>query len=88
MLELIISYISIWAPALVAMLGIAATVILSLGKVRAAIQEFKDEKTLAELYKKIDALTIQNAELTRCNKLLLDQLTKIQGYADQKNKEA
>lgn len=88
MLELILSYISIWAPALFAMFGIAYTVVKVLGKAHKMFQEFKDDKVLAELYTKLNTLTTQNAELTRCNKLLLDQLTKIQGYADHKNKEA
>lgn len=84
---LLMSYITIWAPSLAAVLGIAATVFVALAKMRSTIKEIKADKTLADVYAKMDKLTTQNAELTRCNKLLLDQLTKIQGYADQKAKE-
>lgn len=84
---LLMSYITIWAPSLAAVVGIAATVLVALAKMRSTIKEIKADKTLADVYAKMDKLTTQNAELTRCNKLLLEQLTKIQGYADQKAKE-
>lgn len=84
---LLMSYVSIWAPSLTAILGIALTVVLAMGKVKSAIDAFKADKTLAALYEKVDKLTSQNTELTRCNKLLLDQLTKIQDYADNIKKE-
>jgi cell division protein FtsB len=83
----LISYVAIWAPSLAAMLGIAATVFLALSKMTNTINSIKADKTLADVYTKMDKLTNQNAELTRCNKLLLEQLTKIQNYADEKAKE-
>lgn len=84
---LLMSYVTIWAPSLAAIIGIAATVLVALTKMSSTIKAIKADKTLADVYAKMDKLTTQNAELTRCNKLLLDQLTKIQGYADQKAKE-
>lgn len=80
---LIMSYVSIWAPSLVAILGIAFTVIKGI----AEMKKFVDKKTLAEVYAKMEEIAAQNAETNRCNRLLLDQLTKIQNYADQKKKE-
>lgn len=80
---LIMSYVSIWAPSLVAILGIAFTVIKGI----AEMKKYADQKTLADVYTKMNELTAQNAELNRCNKLLLDQITKIQDYADQKKEE-
>lgn len=84
---LLMSYVSIWAPSLTAILGIALTVVLAMGKVKSAIETLKADKTLADLYEKVDKLASQNTELTRCNKLLLDRLTKIQDYADNIKKE-
>ena len=80
---LIMSYVSIWAPSLVAILGIAFTVIKGI----AEMKKYADKKTLADVYAKMNELAAQNAETNRCNRLLLDQLTKIQGYADQKKEE-
>lgn len=81
--ELIMSYVSIWAPSLVAILGTVSTIIVGI----AEMKKFVDKKTLAEVYAKMDEIAAQNAETNRCNRLLLDQLTKIQNYADQKKKE-
>lgn len=81
--ELITSYVSIWAPSLVAILGIAFTVIKGI----AEMKKYVDKKKLEEVYAKLDEASSQLRESNRCNKLLLDQLTKIQNYADQKKKE-
>lgn len=86
-LAIIIEYAAMWAPALVAVLGIVATVIGAISKCRDAIIELRNDTTISSMGAKLDALARENAELVRCNKLLLDQITKIQGYADAKSKE-
>lgn len=83
-IDIISQYVSIWAPSLVAILGTVATVILSISKVKSAIDTLKDEAAIKELNAKLKDLAAENAEIVRCNKLLLDQITKIQGYADHK----
>lgn len=102
-LALIVSYFAIWAPALTAIFGIVFSVIKAIGKVSTAINEAKAEvarlkgeqeveradhnEKIAELEAKIEAYqTKLNAILTR-EDLLLDQLTKIQGYAEAIEKE-
>lgn len=78
------AYAAIWAPSLVAVLGVVATVVLAIAKTRAAIQEFKGGNEIKDL---IDTNKKQGEyieELVRCNKLLLDQITHIQEYADRR----
>lgn len=81
-LAIIIQYAAIWGPSLVAIFGVIATVVGAINKTRAAIQSFKEDKTLMEVNSKLTTLTAENEELVRCNKLLLDELTKIRNYAD------
>lgn len=50
--ELIMSYVSIWAPSLVAILGTVSTVIMGI----AEMKKFVDKKTLAEVYAKMDEI--------------------------------
>lgn len=83
-IALIIQYAAMWAPALVAILGVVATVITAINKCRDAIQEWKDDKTLKEVNEKLEKVAAENEELIHCNKLLLDKITKIKDYADKK----
>jgi uncharacterized protein YoxC len=83
----IVEYASIWAPALVAILGIVVMVIQAVHKVKIAIEDFKADKTLAEVNDKLTILTQENEELIQCNKLLLEKITHIKGYADAKKGE-
>lgn len=90
-IAIIIEYAAIWGPSLVAVFGVIATVISSINKTRAAIQEFKDDRTVAEMNENMRVMEQrlsermrEEEELIRCNKLLLDELTKIKGYADHK----
>lgn len=87
MIETIIEYATMWTPALVAILGIIATVIMAIGKVKGAVDTFKSDKTLADLHDDLTRLSDENKELARCNKLLLDRITKIENYADIKKGE-
>lgn len=84
MLETIINLASIWAPSVVAILGIVATVIGAIQKTQAVISELKADTTLKDVNVKLTKLANENAELVKCNKLLIDEITKIQGYVDSK----
>lgn len=86
-IALIISYASMWAPALVAIFGTVTTVVLAINKCRDAIEGFKKDDTLRELKEEVKRVSQENQELVRCNKLLLEQITQIKGYADVKKKE-
>lgn len=83
-LTIIMEHVTIWAPSLVAIFGTVFSIVLALGKLNEAINNFRADHTLADVNSKLKQLTAQNAELIRCNKLLLDKITKIKGYADHK----
>lgn len=86
-LQVIVEYVAIWAPSLVAILGTITTVILAINKCRDAILDWKNDATLHGVKDELTKISQENEELVRCNKLLLEELTKIKGYADAKNRE-
>lgn len=86
-LQVIVEYVAIWAPSLVAILGTITTVILAINKYRDAILDWKNDETLHGVKNELVKISQENEELVRCNKLLLEELTKIKGYADAKNRE-
>lgn len=83
----LIEMLIIWLPSLTAILGIVATIITSLGKTKKAIAELKDSTELRDATKEMKRLAAENQELIHNQKLLLDQITKIKGYADAKKEE-
>lgn len=83
----ILEYAAIWGPALVAMLGTVAAVLTSIAKCKEAAEKLKTDPTITNLGKKFEAMAQQNEELMRCNKLLIDEITRIEGYADSKKHE-
>lgn len=86
-IALIIQYAAMWAPALVAVLGTITTVILAINKCRDAINEWKSDDTMRDIRANLAKVSQENEELVRCNKLLLDEITKIKDYADHKKRE-
>ena len=74
-------------PAIVAVLGVVGTIIPAILKIREALIEFKKSDELKEIINLLKTQSAENAELKRCNNLLLEELTKIKGYADIKKGE-
>jgi hypothetical protein len=83
----LIEMLIIWLPSLVSILGIVATICGALGKTKKAIADLKDSTELKEATAEMKRIAAENQELIRCNKLLLDQITRIKGYADTKKEE-
>lgn len=83
----LIEMLIIWLPSLTAILGIVATIMSAFGKTKKAIAEIKDSTELKEATAEMKRVAAENQELIRCNKLLLDQITRIKGYADTKKEE-
>lgn len=83
----LIEHIAIWAPSLVSILGFIVMMVPTFIKCRDWLKGLKEDKTLVEISERLEKLSSENAELVRCNKLLLDKLTKIQDYADHKKEE-
>lgn len=84
---LLMTYLPMYAPAIVAILAIVAAVIPYLVKAHEALKAFKESQELRDIIKQLKEQSAENKELARCNKLLLDKITKIQGYADAKKNE-
>ena len=81
-LELILSYVSIWAPSLVAIAGVITTILVALKKCKDAFDNLNKDEALKNVNKKLTCLTAEQEELIKCEKLLLDQLTRIKDFAD------
>lgn len=91
----ILEYISIVAPGAVSVLGIIIGLFAGGMKLKNIIDEFKTDKDRlvaalkasdSDYKKKVDELIAQNKELARVNSILVDQIAKIKGYCDGKNK--
>ena len=85
-MELILTYVSMWAPALAAILGVVASVVFAIAKVKSAINNFRKTDDIANLTTEINRLAAENKELRRTENLILDELTKIENYAEQVRK--
>ena len=83
----LIEHVAIWAPSLVSILSSIALMIPVFIKCREWLKGLKEDKTLVEISERLEKVSRENADLVRCNKLLLDQITKIQNYADNKKEE-
>lgn len=86
-ITVICEQVAIWAPSLVAILGMVATILAGLNKVKEAIETFKSDRTLKDLETKLNKTLNENQEIVRTNKLLLEEITRIKDYADLKKKE-
>lgn len=86
-MQTITECLAIWAPSLVSILGIIVAIIPTVQKITDYLKALKEDKTLVEISEKLEKLASENAELTRCNKILIDKLTKIKDYADHKKGE-
>lgn len=86
-IDVVVAYVSIWGPAITAIAGVLITVAKAIGAVRKQITEIKEDTDFKDIKREVATVISENKELLRCNKLLLDELTKIQGYADAKAKE-
>lgn len=85
--EIIMSYIAMWAPSIASILSVVVLIVPVIYEIKKWFKGLREDKTLIEVSKKLEILSSENKELVRCNKLLLDQLTKIQNYADYKKED-
>ncbi len=89
--DFIVQYCAILTPAITAVLGVVVFVVLSIAKMKVGVkninqaaEELKKDETIKQLNDKVDVLQAKVDECTRVNNLLLDNITKINGYADHK----
>lgn len=81
------SYIAVWAPSIASILSVVVLVVPVIFKIKEWFKGLREDKTLIDVSKQLEIVSSENKELVRCNKLLLDQLTKIQNYVDHKKEE-
>ncbi len=84
-IDIIMAYASMWAPAIAAVAGIIATVILAIGKIKKAIDSWtesntSEQTTLDTLKSDLKTAIDQNTKLQSYNQKLLEELTRIKGY--------
>ena len=83
----LVEHVAIWAPSLMSILSCITMLIPIVIKCREWLKGLKEDKTLVEISERLEKVSRENADLVRCNKLLLDKITKIQDYADNKKEE-
>ena len=89
LIEIVLSYAAIWGPSLVAIFSIVATILGAYTKVKLAVaeskkatEELRSSTEIKELKEQVKSQVLTQEELIRTNKILIDKIAKIQGYAD------
>ena len=81
MIETIMSHVAIWAPSLVAILGVLGTLCVFVSKVSSAIFAIKNDKDFVELRKELKQAQAEMRQIRKTNDLLLTKLTNIKDYS-------
>lgn len=81
-MDIILSYISIWVPSLVAVISTIGSVLTTTKGAKNALEELKKDDQIKRLEQRIKSLEDVESSLLRSNKLLLDKITRINGYMD------
>ena len=81
-IELILSYVSIWMPSLTAIIGIVASVLVALNKVKTATEEFKKDDTIKNLSNEVNALLRENKAIREQYDIIIDELKKVKNYRE------
>lgn len=81
-IELILSYVSIWMPSLTAIIGIVASVLVALNKVKTATEEFKKDDTIKNLANEVNALLRENKAIREQYDIIIDELKKVKNYRE------
>ena len=85
MIEILMNYISIWLPSIVAIFGTVATLLAALSKTKSAINELKKDDILKALKEDLEKSIKDNQEIKEQNDLLIDELKKIKNYRENKH---
>lgn len=80
--SIILEHASIWMPSVTAILGIVATVLVAVSKVKTAIDDLKKTDTLKELSEDLKAVINENKNLKEQCDILIDEITKIKNYRE------
>lgn len=87
LLEIIVTHVSIWMPSIVAALGVVMAILTALAKVKGAIEEFKQDKTVKNLSNDLKKALEENRELKQELDIVIDELKKIENYRKELTKK-
>ena len=87
--NLILEYVAIWGPSLVAIGGVIYAcfecirkMTTSMAETKKAVESLKENTTIKELTSELKKQSKKNERLQQTYTLLLDQLAKMKGYTD------
>ena len=80
--EIIMQYVAMWAPAIAAVLAIVSSALLSISKVKTAIDNLKQDDTIKNLTSKLSEALRENKEIKKELDVLIDKITKIEHYRE------
>lgn len=80
--SIVLECASIWMPSLTAILGIVTTILLTLSKIKTAIEDLKKTDVLQTLSEDLKKALNDNEALKEQNDILIDELKKIKNYRE------
>lgn len=86
-LEIVELYAPMWGPALAAILGTVLMVITAINKVKTALDELHQDETIKNLKEDVKKQLEATKRQEQLIKLLLDNLTKVHGYSEERLRE-
>lgn len=81
---IILEYAAIWVPSIVAVSGVVCTILVALNKTKEAWEKLRGDTDFKSMKEQLITQSQENQELIKCNKALVDNITKIKDYVDHK----
>ena len=85
--EAMATYVSIWLPSAVAIIGTVSTVLIAISKIKTSVEELKKTDILKTLAADLKKSLRDNEELKIQNDILIDELKKIKNYRESKKND-
>ena len=85
--EAMATYVSIWLPSAVAIIGTVSTVLIAISKIKSSVEELKKTDILKTLASDLKKSLRDNKELKEQNDILIDELKKIKNYRESKKND-
>ena len=85
--EAMATYVSIWLPSAVAIIGTVSTVLIAISKIKTSVEELKKTDILKTLAADLKKSLRDNEEIKIQNDILIDELKKIKNYRESKKND-
>ena len=86
-MNFILEQLMIWAPSVVSILGVVCTVLVAINKCADALENLKKDSTIKQLKQQLEDEVKGNKELKENVSLMLDKMTQIKNYAENKRSD-